>query len=79
MADTVAALIRGHRPDYLAIGAPDRPWLDYMGLEQLALRTRTTLNGVGIGRGDRVAIVLPNGPEMATCFVAVATDRKSVV
>ena len=26
----------------------------------------------GIGRGDRVAIVLPNGPEMATAFVAVA-------
>ena len=24
----------------------------------------------GIGRGDRVAIVLPNGPEMATAFVA---------
>ena len=31
-----------------------------------------TLNALGIGRGDRVAIVLPNGPEMATAFVAVA-------
>ena len=28
--------------------------------------------GSGIGRGDRVAIVLPNGPEMATAFLAVA-------
>ena len=27
---------------------------------------------LGIGRGDRVAIVLPNGPEMATAFVSVA-------
>ncbi|RUW37977.1 acyl--CoA ligase, partial [Mesorhizobium sp. M1E.F.Ca.ET.041.01.1.1] len=26
----------------------------------------------GIGRGDRVAIVLPNGPEMATAFITVA-------
>ena len=27
----------------------------------------------GIGRGDRVAIVLPNGPEMAVAFLAVAS------
>ena len=26
----------------------------------------------GIGAGDRVAIVLPNGPEMATAFVTIA-------
>ncbi|MCB1486290.1 MAG: AMP-binding protein, partial [Bauldia sp.] len=30
------------------------------------------LNAFGIGRGDRVAIVLPNGPEMATAFLSVA-------
>ena len=30
------------------------------------------LNARGVGRGDRVAIVLPNGPEMATAFLAVA-------
>ena len=30
------------------------------------------LNGMGIGRNDRVAIVLPNGPEMAAAFVAIA-------
>ncbi|MCY4564126.1 MAG: AMP-binding protein [Gammaproteobacteria bacterium] len=29
------------------------------------------MNELGIGRGDRLAIVLPNGPEMAACFVAV--------
>ena len=27
---------------------------------------------MGIGRNDRVAIVLPNGPDMATAFVAIA-------
>lgn len=55
-----------------AVGAPGRPWLDGAGLRRLAEQTRLTLNGVGIGRGDRVGIVLPNGPEMATCFVGVA-------
>ena len=30
------------------------------------------LHGFGVGRGDRVAIVLPNGPEMATAFVTIA-------
>jgi len=55
-----------------AIGAPGRPWLNGAGLRALAERTRQALNGVGIGRGDRVGIVLPNGPEMATCFVSIA-------
>src|SRR6267378_1346940 len=31
------------------------------------------LNSMGLGRGDRVAIVLPNGPEMAVAFLAVAS------
>jgi len=55
-----------------AIGAPGRPWLDGAGLRALAEQTRLALNNAGIGRGDRVGIVLPNGPEMATCFVGVA-------
>ncbi len=54
------------------IGAPAREWMDGATLRQAAESVRGTLNGVGIGRGDRVAIVMPNGPEMAVCFVAVA-------
>ena len=34
--------------------------------------TRSSLHTAGIGRGDRVAIVLPYGAEMATAFVAIA-------
>src|SRR5208283_100299 len=34
-------------------------------------RVIADLNGAGISRGDRVAVVLPNGPEMAVCFLAV--------
>ena len=35
-------------------------------------RTVAGLNAMGIGRGDRVALVLPNGPEAASSFVTVA-------
>ena len=55
-----------------AILAPERPALTHAGLRQLMLMTAARLNALGIGRGDRVAIVLPNGPEMATAFVSVA-------
>ena len=72
MTDTVSALIAHHPSDALPLGAPDRPWLTYGGLRGLSAEVTATLNGVGIGRGDRVAIVLPNGPEMAAAFVTVA-------
>ena len=52
--------------------APGRPALAYGGLRALVGRTLATLNGLGIGRNDRVAIVLANGPEMATCFISAA-------
>ncbi|MDP6563295.1 MAG: acyl--CoA ligase [Alphaproteobacteria bacterium] len=55
-----------------AIGAPDCPAMSYAALRNLAVDVVATLNGIGVGRGDRVAIVLPNGPEMAAAFVSVA-------
>ncbi|CAN7414137.1 acyl--CoA ligase [Mesorhizobium amorphae] len=55
-----------------AISAPDRTTLTHGGLRRLIRETAARLNALGLGRGDRVAIVLPNGPEMATAFVAVA-------
>ncbi len=57
-----------------AVGAPGRPWLDGAGLRTLAETVRDTLGRAGIGPGDRVAIVLPNGPDMATAFLAVAAS-----
>ena len=57
-----------------AIGAPGRAWLGGAELRALAETVRTTLAGAGIGRGDRVAIVLPNGPEMATAFLTIASS-----
>ena len=71
MASTLAALLGGLTSPR-AIGAPGRPWLDGPGLAKLATSVATTLAERGIGPGDRVAIVLPNGPDMATAFLTVA-------
>jgi acyl-CoA synthetase (AMP-forming)/AMP-acid ligase II len=72
-ADSIAALITGGADSAPAIGAPGRLALTFAGLRDLAAQTRATLNEAGIGRGDRVAIVLPNGPEMAAAFLAIGT------
>jgi acyl-CoA synthetase (AMP-forming)/AMP-acid ligase II len=71
-ADTIAQLLARGAEDAPAIGAPDRPWLRFGALRALAQRTIADLNAMGIGRGDRVALVLPNGPEMAALFVTAA-------
>jgi acyl-CoA synthetase (AMP-forming)/AMP-acid ligase II len=42
-------------------------------LRELVQRTIEDLNGMGIGRNDRVAIVLPNGPEMAAAFISIGS------
>jgi acyl-CoA synthetase (AMP-forming)/AMP-acid ligase II len=71
-ATTIPALLAAGPADRPAIRAQERPSLSFAGLRALAERTVAALNGIGIGRGDRVAIVLPNGPEMAASFVAIA-------
>jgi len=59
-------------PESVFLLAPDRRPLTFAGLRAQVLRTRAALNAAGIGRGDRVALALPNGPEMMSAFVAVA-------
>ena len=68
----IPALLRGGAGGDVALSAPGRPDLDYDGLRGHVEATVAALNRRGIGRGDRVAIVLPNGPEMASAFVAIA-------
>ena len=69
---TIAALLADHDADSLAIGAPGRAWLSNGDLRALSEGVVGQLRGFGIGTQDRVAIVLPNGPEMATAFIAIA-------
>src|SRR5262245_13380383 len=60
-----------------ALGAPGRSDMTFGALRRLIDATMQALNSFGIGRGDRVGIVLPNGPEMATAFVGVASCATS--
>jgi oxalate---CoA ligase len=60
-----------------ALSAPGRQPLSFGALRALIVDTVAALNGIGIGRNDRVAIVLPNGPEMAAAFIACASGVTS--
>jgi oxalate---CoA ligase len=70
---TLRGLVASGRDEAVAIAAREQPPLSYVGLRALIDRSVRTLNELGIGRGDRVAIVLPNGPEMAAAFLCVAS------
>jgi acyl-CoA synthetase (AMP-forming)/AMP-acid ligase II/acyl carrier protein len=73
-AETINQLIEyqaKYSSDSIAILALDRQPLEFGQLYQFLQTTAGQLNGLGIGRNDRVAIVLPNGPEMAVAFLAV--------
>jgi acyl-CoA synthetase (AMP-forming)/AMP-acid ligase II len=56
----------------VAIEAPEREPLTYAALAEQMREAGAQLRGLGIGRRHRVALVLPNGPEAASCFLAVA-------
>ena len=71
-AKTVTELLKRGADEAIAIAAPGRPPLTYAGLRDHVTSTVRALNQLGIGRNDPVAIVAPNGPEMASAFLAVA-------
>jgi acyl-CoA synthetase (AMP-forming)/AMP-acid ligase II len=68
---SIRQLLEAAAPDRPALGAPGRRPSSYGELSELAAHTTRWLNEAGVGRDDRVAIVLPNGPEMAAAFLAV--------
>jgi acyl-CoA synthetase (AMP-forming)/AMP-acid ligase II/acyl carrier protein len=86
---TIAQLIAvgaSQHPDAIAIAAQHRPPLTYSCLWAHIQDTVKTFNSMGLGRGDsanadssasRIAIVLPNGPEMAVAFLSVAACATS--
>ena len=73
----LAQLLQRGADDAPALRAPDRPAMTHSALRALAASTVARLNGIGIGRGDRVAIVLPNGPDMAAAFLCVAAGAST--
>ena len=77
MPDILRDLLANGADEAPAISTPGRPALTFGALRTLIDDTLTQLNALGIGRNDRVAIVLANGPEMATCFMACASGVTS--
>ena len=75
---TVFDLLKAiQNPTSVALSAPNRPDLTYQGLLDLIESSIVSLTKLGIGRNDRVAIVLPNGPEMAGAFITIAAVATS--
>jgi acyl-CoA synthetase (AMP-forming)/AMP-acid ligase II len=66
-------LLANRPPDALALTAPERMAMSYGTFAELCESTIQSLNRLGLGRNDRLAMVLPNGPEMAACFVVCAS------
>jgi non-ribosomal peptide synthetase component F len=64
-------------PDAIAIAAPGRTPLTYDRLRIHMTYVVKTINAMGLGRNDRVAIVLPTGPEMAVAFITMAAGATS--
>lgn len=77
MPQTFKDLLAAGADDAVALAAPGRPGLTYAGLRRQVDDTLAALNALGVGRNDRVGIVLPNGPEMASAFVSCAAGTTS--
>lgn len=77
MSRTLKDLLAQGAESAAAVAAPGRSALSHGGLRRLIDTTLRRLNALGLGRNDRVAIVLDNGPEMATCFMACASGVAS--
>jgi acyl-CoA synthetase (AMP-forming)/AMP-acid ligase II len=71
-ANTVFDLLAAGDDEAAALLASGRPPFDFAGLRAHVRAAVAELNALGIGRDDRVAIVLPNGPEMASAFLSFA-------
>jgi len=72
LAERVAAT--PHAP---AILAPGRLPLSYAGLHRQVQAVAQALAGLGLGKDDAVALVLPNGPELACALLGVAAVARA--
>ena len=72
MSSTISELLERGADDATALSAPGGVPLTYKALRALVAKIGDDLAAHGITAGDRVAIVLDNGPEMAATFLCVA-------
>ncbi len=69
----VLAAWSARAPDAPAILAPGRAPLTYAALAHHAEETGRALHRFGVGAGERVALIVPNGPQLATAVLEVAS------
>lgn len=60
-------------PSHLAISIVDGPSINYRDLYRQVDDLSTTLRKLGLGKGDRIAMALPNGLEVIALFLAAAS------
>jgi len=70
---TIRELLDVGRDDAIAIVSEGGGSLTFRQLRQQVASLASQLAGAGVEAGDRVAIVLPNGPTMAETFLSVAS------
>ena len=58
-------------PDHPALESPGQQPLSYRELRNQVLRVIKTLNAMGFGRNDRIAVITPGGPETAVLGIAI--------
>jgi oxalate---CoA ligase len=73
MASTIQDLLKVGGDDATALSSPGGVPLTYRALRAHVADIGRALNAHGIGAGDRVGIVLDNGPEMAAAFLSIAS------
>lgn len=72
-AQTLNALLERGRAQDGAIVVPDGIRLTYAQLREQVAAAADRLAGLGLGRNDRIALVLPNSAETVVMFLAAAT------
>ena len=66
-------LLKNGDPSHAAIRCPEGPTLTYAEMMTQVERLATELRRLGLGKGDRIAMALPNGPEVIASFLAAST------
>ena len=72
MNTTISQILENHPKTAPAIGGETEKWMSFGKLCTFSKTIGAELNSFGFIKSDRVAIVLPNGPEVASAFVSLS-------